>query len=110
MKGGVAMSTKDMMYIILNLIDKSYKNNDFDVNKTFIHPKLEISEKELNHLLAQLINNGYIDCLSVVFGTNDNVVFNTSNPHLTIKGKLFLEDNSALKKIYNFAKEARSWI
>lgn len=107
------------IFRILKAIDTSYENNSFSYNETFNLEKLNISERKFNAILIDLIKEGYIDGFtfepsnpvlkSVTLQRKEPTIFIAYTPRLTIKGMIFLEENTTMKKVYNFLKETKGW-
>ncbi|MGL4934651.1 MAG: YjcQ family protein [Cetobacterium sp.] len=107
------------IFRILKAIDISYENDSFSFKETFNLEKFNISEKRFNAILVDLIKEGYIDGFAfeplnpllkkVTLKTKEPSVFVAFSPRLTLKGMTYLEENTTMKKVYNFLKETKSW-
>lgn len=104
------MSLDSTVFQILKAIDVAYENNNFNLEETLNLEKLKISERRRELLLDELKNNGYITGISVVRAVGGYSAISINNPRLTLTGMDFLENNSAMKKAYEFLKEAKGWI
>lgn len=104
------MSTTTSIFQILKAIDVSYEERNFDFCKTFDLSKLKISEQRLELLLENLIDDGYINGLSLSRDISGQAYLKIDTPRLTTQGLLFLEENAFMKKAYNTLKEIKGWI
>lgn len=102
------MSYSGLIYQILKAVQVSFENNNFSFEKTFDLNKLKINEKQLNSLLLELVEENYIKDFQVIF--SDGKSFTSGIPRLSLKGLLFLEENTTMKKAYRFLKESKDWI
>lgn len=108
-------SNKSIIFNILKSIDDSYENNNFSFESTFDLKTLNISEKKLNLILTNLINDGYIQGFSFeepnsflnslrVIKDDSKKIQVSSVPCLTLKGLTFLEENTSIKRAMNTLK------
>lgn len=102
--------TSTIIYQILKAIDVAYENNSFKFDTTFDLEKMKISERRLFLNLDNLIEDGYIKGLTLIPDLKNQYSVSISNPRLTTKGLLFLEENSTMKRAYNTLKEIKGWI
>ena len=103
------MSLYTTIFQILKAIDVSYENKNFTL-KTLDLDKLNISPHRLALHLENLIDKGYLNGATVRFGNNYEPIIGFAIPRLTLDGLDFLENNTSMKKAYNFLKEAKEWI
>lgn len=106
----MAVATTTSIFQILKAIDVSYEEKNFDYKKTFDLSKLNISEHRLELLLENLIDDGYINGITIRRIANGQTAISIHLPRLTTQGLLFLEENTFMKKAYNTLKEIKGWI
>lgn len=104
------MSYSTSIYQVLKAIDVAYENNDFNFETTLDITKLNISKTRLELILENLVNDGYVNGISIRRDCSGNAIIAIGTPRLTTAGLIFLEENTAMKKAYEALKEARSWI
>lgn len=104
------MSTSTSIFQILKAIDVAFEEKNFDYDSTFDLNKLNISEHRLELLLENLVNDGFIDGISISRSLYGDANIAISTPRLTTSGLLYLEENSTMKKAYETLKELRGWI
>lgn len=102
------MSYSTAIFQILKAIETLDDSVDFNLFKVFDISKINISEKLLIKILKNLIEEGYIKNFQIT--VSDNNIFTSNYPELTLKGMLFLEENSSMKKAYRTLKEIKGWI
>lgn len=102
------MSYVGSIYQILKAVEISYDNDDYEFSKTFDLSKLKISEKKLHLLLQELVEEKYIKDFSITISGKST--FTSGIPRLSLKGLLFLEENTTMKKAFRLLKEAKEWI
>ncbi|MGL4391960.1 MAG: YjcQ family protein [Fusobacteriaceae bacterium] len=69
-----------------------------------------MSERRLDLLLENLINEDYINGLKISMDKKGNYYLSIGIPRLTLSGIEYLENNSAMKQAYNVLKEIKGWI
>lgn len=102
------MSYSTAIFQILKAIETLDDSVDFNLFEVFDISKINISEKLLIKILKNLIEEGYIKNFQII--VSDNNIFTSNYPELTLKGMLFLEENSSMKKAYRTLKEIKGWI
>lgn len=102
------MSYSTAIFQILKAIETLDDSVDFNLFKVFDISKINISEKLLIKILKNLIEEGYIKNFQITVSGNN--IFTSNYPELTLKGMLFLEENSSMKKAYKTLKEIKGWI
>ena len=102
------MSYSTAIFQILKAIETLDDSVDFNFFKVFDISKINISEKLLIKILKNLIEEGYIKNFKITVSGNN--IFTSNYPELTLKGMLFLEENSSMKKAYRTLKEIKGWI
>lgn len=102
------MSYSTAIFQILKAIETLDNSVDFNLFKVFDISKINISEKLLIKILKNLIEEGYIKNFQITVSGNN--IFTSNYPELTLKGMLFLEENSSMKKAYRTLKEIKGWI
>lgn len=102
------MSYSTAIFQILKAIETLDDSVDFNLFKVFDISKINISEKLLIKILKNLIEEGYIKNFQIAVSGNN--IFTSNYPELTLKGMLFLEENSSMKKAYKTLKEIKGWI
>ena len=102
------MSYSTAIFQILKAIETLDDSVDFNLFKVFDISKINISEKLLIKILKHLIEEGYIKNFQITVSGNN--IFTSNYPELTLKGMLFLEENSSMKKAYKTLKEIKGWI
>nr|DAR28117.1 MAG TPA: YjcQ protein [Caudoviricetes sp.] len=102
------MSYSTAIFQILKAIETLDDSVDFNLFKVFDISKINISEKLLIKILKNLIEEGYIKNFQITVSGNN--IFTSNYPELTLKGMLFLEENSSMKKAYRTLKEIKGWI
>ena len=102
------MSYSTAIFQILKAIETLDDSVDFNLFKVFDISKINISEKLLIKILKNLIEEGYIKNFQITISGNN--IFTSNYPELTLKGMLFLEENSSMKKAYKTLKEIKGWI
>ncbi len=100
----------NQIYYILKTIKELKDPYSFDIDSDFDLSKLKMSKNNFYHFFSDLINENYISGIKIRFSSNDIPVLSITNPKVTKKGLEFLENNSSMKKAYNFLKEAKEWI
>lgn len=94
------------VYQVLTAIELSSYNNSFSYSETLNLKQLNLNENELEVILKNLTNDGYIKGFIIgSFG-----VKNIEQPYLTTKGYEYLTENTMMKKAYKFLKEIKGWI
>jgi putative uncharacterized protein FNV0885 len=102
------MSYSTAIFQILKAIETLDDSVDFNLFEVFDISKINISEKLLIKILKNLIEEGYIKNFQITISGNN--IFTSNYPELTLKGMLFLEENSSMKKAYKTLKEIKGWI
>lgn len=102
------MSYSTAIFQILKAIETLDDSVDFNLFEVFDISKINISEKLLIKILKNLIEEGYIKNFQIIVSGNN--IFTSNYPELTLKGMLFLEENSSMKKAYKTLKEIKGWI
>ncbi|WP_314811959.1 YjcQ family protein [Fusobacterium pseudoperiodonticum] len=102
------MSYSTVIFQILKAIETLDNSVDFNLFEVFDISKINISEKLLIKILKNLIEEGYIKNFQITISGNN--IFTSNYPELTLKGMLFLEENSSMKKAYKTLKEIKGWI
>ena len=102
------MSYSTAIFQILKAIETLDDSVDFNLFEVFDISKINISEKLLIKILKNLIEEGYIKNFQITISGNN--IFTSNYPELTLKGMLFLEENSSMKKAYRTLKEIKGWI
>lgn len=102
------MSYSTAIFQILKAIETLDDSVDFNLFEVFDISKINISEKLLIKILKNLIEEGYIKNFQITISGNN--IFTSNYPELTLKGMLFLEENSSMKKEYKTLKEIKGWI
>ena len=102
------MSYSTAIFQNLKAIETLDDSVDFNLFKVFDISKINISEKLLIKILKNLIEEGYIKNFQITVSGNN--IFTSNYPELTLKGMLFLEENSSMKKAYRTLKEIKGWI
>lgn len=102
------MSYSTAIFQILKAIETLDDSVDFNLFEVFDISKINISEKLLIKILKNLIEEGYIKNFQITISGNN--IFTSNYPELTLKGVLFLEENSSMKKAYKTLKEIKGWI
>lgn len=102
------MSYSTAIFQILKAIETLDDSVDFNLFEVFDISKINISEKLLIKILKNLIEEGYIKNFQITVSGNN--IFTSNYPELTLKGMLFLEENSSMKKAYRTLKEIKGWI
>lgn len=102
------MSYSTVIFQILKAIETLDDSVDFNLFEVFDISKINISEKLLIKILKNLIEEGYIKNFQITISGNN--IFTSNYPELTLKGMLFLEENSSMKKAYKTLKEIKGWI
>jgi len=100
----------NQIYYILKTIKELKDSHSFDIDSSFDLSKLKISQSDFYHLFSDLIDENYISGIKMRFSSNDIPVLSITNPKVTKKGLEFLENNTALQKIYRTVKEINSFI
>ena len=95
------------MYQILKAIEVASRTKSFEYDNTLDLEKLGINENELDIILKNLSDDGFIKGFIFFKGLTG---FEAINPYLTTAGYLYLENNSSMKKAYSFLKEVKGWI
>ena len=102
------MSYSTAIFQILKAIETLDDSVDFNLFEVFDISKINISEKLLIKILKNLIEEGYIKNFQITISGNN--IFTSNYPELTLRGMLFLEENSSMKKAYKTLKEIKGWI
>lgn len=102
------MSYSTSIFQILKIIENLDRTSDFDFFKVFDLKKLNISEELLIQILKNLIEEGYIKNFQLIVSGNN--IFTSNYPELSLKGMLYLEENTSMKKAYKTLKEIKGWI
>ena len=100
----------NQIYYILKTIKELKDSNSFDIDSSFDLSKLKMSQSDFYHLIGDLIDENYISGIKMRFSSNDIPSLSITNPKVTKKGLEFLENNTALQKIYHTVKEINSFI
>ncbi|WP_338950870.1 YjcQ family protein [Fusobacterium nucleatum] len=94
------------VYQVLKAIELSSYNNSFSYFEILNLEQLNLNENELEVILKNLTNDGYIKGFAITsLGTK-----NIEHPYLTTKGYEYLTENTMMKKAYKFLKEIKGWI
>lgn len=102
------MSYSTAIFQILKAIETLDDSVDFNLFEVFDISKINISEKLLIKILKNLIEEGYIKNFQITISGNN--IFTSNYPEPTLRGMLFLEENSSMKKAYKTLKEIKGWI
>lgn len=95
------------VYQILKTIEISSYTGEFHYGKTFDLKKLEITEKELDIIITNIVDDKLVKGILLFPGMEG---FKVTTLQLTTAGYEYLENNSAMKRAYNTLKEISGWI
>lgn len=98
------MDTMKAMYKILETLEKSLDEEDFDFTLVR-HEAIGISEYKWNRIIGILMSEGFVDgFLKVQTLEMRFPSYKLNNPTITFKGLVYLAENSNMAKIINAAK------
>ena len=93
-----------LIYHILKLLEKKMEYEEFD-NSRLNAEALGISEALWRHLMKMLVDNGYIEGVSLIQHAGNCLPgIKLNNPNITLKGLEYLEENSLMQKAKNLVK------
>lgn len=98
------------IFLILKFIQKANLDGQILFRKDFPLEELKVNDDQLDFYLKNLFDDGYIKGLFLIPMYGGKIGIKLNNPTITIKGMEYLEDNSAMKKIYNLFKEGKDII
>lgn len=92
------------IYKILRTLEASMDYTDYDFS-IISHTALGISKERWNCYIEMLSENDYIkDVIIRKYPYDNEIVIDTSNMKITLKGLEYLSENSIMQKLYNVAK------
>jgi hypothetical protein len=87
------------IYKMLKKLEENMDEDNFDFN-TINHEAMEISQMRWNRILKMMIDNGFIDGVRIVEADGQPFLgVKAYDPHITLDGLHYLEENSAMAKI-----------
>ncbi|MBU3142249.1 YjcQ family protein [Clostridium sp. CF012] len=98
------------IYKILKKLEDAMDEESFDFD-TINHESMGISEMRLSRIIKMMVDNGLIDgveffqCIGQSFPE-----FKPCDPHITLEGLHYLEENSAMTKIAKALKGVKEII
>jgi len=103
-EGGRFMDTMKAIYKILETLEKSLDEEDFDFNQ--IRPEaIGISEYKWHRIIGIMMNEGFIDGFMEIQTLGMRFPqYKIVSPTITFKGLVYLAENSNIAKIINAAK------
>ena len=98
------MDNFNTIYKILKRLEKAMDYDEFDIEQISAE-SLGISRNKWSRIIEMLVQNGYIQGVTVKYSIDgNNAVISSYNPVITLKGLEYLNDNALMKKIANTAK------
>lgn len=65
---------------------------------------LNISQNKWNKIMEMLVQNGYIQGISIKYGISEVSIISECNVRITLKGLEYLSENTLMKRAYKIAK------
>lgn len=97
------MDNFKIIYKILRYLEKAMDYDEPDMD--FISAKaMNISERKWSALMEMMVEEGYIDGVSVTHSLGGDVLISGSNPRITLRGLEYLNENSLMAKAAKLAK------
>lgn len=91
------------VYRILSALEKAMDLPEFDV--TQIGPDaLGVSEQRWARYIEMMLDAGYIKGASVQQGITGDLIVDTEDVRITLKGLEYLQENSIMRQMYKLAK------
>ncbi len=98
------MDNFNTIYKILKRLEKAMDYDEFDIEQISAE-SLGISRNKWCRIIEMLVQNGYIQGVTVKYSIDgNNALISSYNPVITLKGLEYLNDNALMKKIANTAK------
>ncbi|MGL5621764.1 YjcQ family protein [Cetobacterium sp.] len=97
-------------FLILKFIQKHNLNGTTFLKKDFPLDELKITSSQLDLYLKNLADSGYIKGIFKISLYGGKIGIKLNNPTITTKGMEYLENNSSMKKLFNFYKENKDTI
>lgn len=87
------------IYKILKKLEAAMDEDSFDFN-TVNHEAMGISQMRWNRILKMMIDNGLVDGIKFIEADGQPfLAVRAYDPHITLEGLQYLEENSAMIKI-----------
>ncbi len=97
-------------YRILSYLYACMKCGEKPDMNVISYEKLGICESYLNNIVIELLENGYIKGITEVRVLGSSPGIKAIDPKITMQGIEFLQENSAMKKAYDFLKSLKEII
>lgn len=84
------MKNRELIYMILKAIDKSFEENNYHFSTTFNLEELGVSASKLKTILEDLVEIGYIK--GAYYEPMNGLYSGLHKPYLSVEGLFFLDD------------------
>ncbi|PAD73893.1 YjcQ family protein [Paenibacillus campinasensis] len=106
----MASKTLKVMQQILEHFDESMDSDEIDMGPISAE-NMGISEARWNRVIGMMLEEGLIDGFAEIAHLgSSHLAYGAVNPRITLRGLIFLNENSNAAKIYEIAKEIRGWV
>lgn len=97
------MDNFKILYKILHTLEIAMDSEQFDMSE-ISHERFGITEARWCQLIKMLIDNGYIEGITLKYTLDGEPILGVTRPAITLKGLEYLEENSMMKKAYRLIK------
>lgn len=91
------------VYKILSALEKAMDLSEFD-SKTIGPEVLGVTQERWNRYIEMMEDVGYIKGVSIKKNVLGDYIMDCKEMSITLKGLEYLQENSIMQKMYNFAK------
>lgn len=104
------MDNFKVIYKILKKLEEAMDEEKFDF-KSINHEAMGITKMRWNRIIKMMIDNGYIDGVRFL-AADDNPFYSIRayDPHITLEGLHYLEENSTMAKVAKALKGVKESI
>ena len=97
------MDNFKIIYKLLRFLEAAMDCDEIDKDM-FTSEHFNISEERWLRILEMTVANGYIEGISIKRGADGSIVLSDSDPHITLKGLEYLQENSLMQKAARLVK------
>jgi hypothetical protein len=97
------MDNFKVIYKILRYFESRMDCAEFDRSQ-FTEARFGVSGERWTALLEMLVNEGYVDGMSIQRGADGHVMVSLAYPRITLKGLEYLQTNELMRKAADAAK------
>ncbi|ACB83958.1 YjcQ family protein [Natranaerobius thermophilus] len=99
-----AKETMDIIFQILERLEKAMDEEQFNWEKEISHEALDISETRWTLIIEMMEENNLIKGLNIDRGAKGDISISIHSPRIRLQGLNFLIENSQTAKVINAAK------